>query len=255
MPAATDPKSASPQTIEEQYGIELSTVSTHTPDSSAASENENEWKESIKSNIQKIQSNMNGLDEDVQVHVQVKQPNKPYGNHCGGKKKPSIDDPTTLCSKHGAGMLSEMEDEMDDEALGLGLWGVEHVYAGSGSGGRSRGSRGSRTSGMHSWGRKNNSMHFHDGEGLSVIDKFSNACPSHIVASTMCICFMVVMTLLGMVIFHAGEKYTLLNDRLLVLNERLRIMEGQVGLVTTTLNMSTSYSYSFNQSIRRPHNT
>lgn len=144
---------------------------------------------SIQSNIQKMEQ-PSSCNANVSVQV---------------KKKGSIDDPTLLL---GIG------EESDDESA---LWGVEHMYAGSGG-----------------------FRHKKNQNQTSVIEKFSTACPSHLVASTMCICFMVVMTLLGMVIFQATERYTLLNERYTVLNERYTVLNNRL-----TMLENRSYSFSF----------
>jgi hypothetical protein len=143
-------------------------------------------RESMQSNIQKMEP-------------QVKQISKEEGG---------------IISKEGGGIRGGIEgaqEESDDESA---LWGVEHIYAGSGSDVMRDRMR-----------RSNNSSS--NNNSRSVIEKFSTACPSHVVATTMCICFMVIMTLLGMVIFQATERFTLLNERYMMLNHRLSMLENR----------------------------
>lgn len=54
--------------------------------------------------------------------------------------------------------------------------------------------------------------------------RFSLACPAHIVVSAMCMCFLVVFVIQGLVIVHANTRYDELTRKLLVLSQNVTVV-------------------------------
>jgi hypothetical protein len=68
----------------------------------------------------------------------------------------------------------------------------------------------------------------------SCIQQFSRACPSHLVASTMCICFMVLLIVIAMLFVKVYNDYSKLEKSIQYVENRLIFMEQYLNITNET---------------------